>query len=147
MLETASEARQIAIQTMLNSTIGVSTRGCWIWQGKFTPNGYGKIEFKYAGRLRRFTVHTLSFEYYHGPRTPGMVVRHTCDVRPCWNFRHLKEGTHKQNHDDMVSRGRASWQNPLAQKPIIVRKHRMPPMISDPLARQVMENARTRRHA
>ena len=36
----------------------------------------------------------------------GNIVRHTCDNRRCINPKHLVLGTHKDNSQDMVQRGR-----------------------------------------
>ena len=36
----------------------------------------------------------------------GVVIRHTCDNPPCINPEHLLAGTHADNTDDMMQRGR-----------------------------------------
>lgn len=73
---------------------------CWEWPGRRTAKGYGRCGWE--------RVHRLSYERFVGPLTPGLVVRHTCDNPPCFNWRHLIEGTHAENVEDRMERGK-SW--------------------------------------
>lgn len=73
---------------------------CKIWTGQVNDDGYGRV--KYKGR--KVYVHRLEFYLHHGYWPP--VVRHTCDNPPCHEITHLVEGTHQQNMDDMVAKGR-----------------------------------------
>ena len=75
---------------------------CWPWEMSRNPQGYGKVK---AGQ-RDIRAHRLSYELHHGPVPAGMVVRHTCDNPPCCNPKHLLLGTHKDNTQDMIRRGR-----------------------------------------
>lgn len=83
-------------------------RGCWEWTGSKTvgdrrnPNGYGKIHTP-AGQT---TTHRYAWSLVHGPAPRGMIVCHHCDNPPCCNPAHLFLGTAKDNHDDMVRKGR-----------------------------------------
>lgn len=139
-----SPARKIAIGLMLAAKVAVNSQGCWIWQGELTRQGYGRISFWHDSKLRRFTVHRLSYGYYYGAAPVGLVIRHKCDERRCWNFRHLVEGTQKQNIGDMIERGRAPWQK---QKPVtsyVIRKYIKPPLPPNSLPQAVLENAARR---
>lgn len=78
---------------------------CWEWVGNRDALGYGRISVN----GRSSSAHRLSYEIHHGkPQKP--VIRHSCDNPGCVNPDHLIEGTHRDNVNDMISRGRA-WFN------------------------------------
>ncbi len=80
--------------------------GCWIWRGKRTPTGYGKI---YVHGRGWELVHRLAWERSRGRRVPfGMMVLHQCDVRDCYNPEHLCAGYHGQNMAERDWRGRTA---------------------------------------
>ena len=61
--------------------------------------------------------HRYVYIQAYGEPPEGMLIRHTCDNRACINLEHLIPGTHQDNMDDMISRGRArhpSMQGSLA---------------------------------
>jgi len=80
----------------------VTQLGCWDCGGTRNRFGYGVITF--GGKLRR--VHRLAYETWVGPIPEGQVVRHKCDNPPCINPEHLETGTHQDNMDDKMERGR-----------------------------------------
>jgi HNH endonuclease len=94
----------------------VSQRGpdeCWPWTGSKHTRGYGRYSL-YRGkrngasywRVLRATrvIYFLTTGY-----DPGFAeVLHTCDNPQCCNPKHLRAGTHRENMDDMVNRGRVA---------------------------------------
>jgi len=75
---------------------------CWIWQGGVNTSGYGIM--RAGGRSEG--AHRVSWEIHFGPIPDGLQCLHRCDVRNCVNPYHLFLGTHQDNMDDMVSKGR-----------------------------------------
>lgn len=75
---------------------------CWEWQASVNNIGYGFIR---DGKKMR-TAHRVSHELYIGEIPEGSVVCHSCDNPKCVNPDHLWTGSMKDNHTDMVSKGR-----------------------------------------
>ncbi len=82
-------------------------RECWVWTGRPTDRGYGRI------RLSRVTTgvpaltkkaHVVAYCLDAGigiDEIPeGKQVNHTCHNRPCVNPKHLYLGTHRENMRD-----------------------------------------------
>ena len=76
---------------------------CWLWTACTSWNGYGKIRID--GKDLR--AHRLMYELEVGPIPSDKIVRHTCDTPACVNPKHLLLGTHKENSQDQVERGRS----------------------------------------
>lgn len=64
--------------------------------------GYGFVNV--GGRVQ--LAHRYAWIQTHGPIPDGLFVLHRCDVRNCVNVEHLFLGTHQDNMDDMVAKGR-----------------------------------------
>lgn len=69
---------------------------------KPTNNGY--VYLTVGGK--KVYAHRRAYESAYGPIPDGLVVRHKCDNRRCINPEHLETGTHADNSQDMVERGR-----------------------------------------
>lgn len=77
---------------------------CWLWIGSGTPDGYGKFA-DWNGVLQG--SHRIAWRLRNLREIPAdQVVRHTCDVRRCVNPKHLLLGTHSDNTQDALTRGR-----------------------------------------
>lgn len=75
----------------------------WPWAGPVMQNtGYGVMYFANTSKL----AHRYSYERFVGPIPPGMVIRHVNDTPIDVNPNNLLVGTHQQNAQDMVDRGR-----------------------------------------
>lgn len=85
-----------------------SPDACWNWRGKTDKAGYGRFYFR--GRSS-FPAHRISWAVANGRMPlPGAYVCHRCDNPSCVNPTHLFEGSPKDNHVDMVRKGRASFE-------------------------------------
>lgn len=78
--------------------------GCWLWTSSLQTGGYGTVRIQGETWL----THRASWHVHRGPIPPGKHVLHACDVRPCCNPDHLFLGTPKDNHDDMLAKGRGA---------------------------------------
>lgn len=74
---------------------------CWPWLAGRSGAGYGK--FRLNGRT--VSAHRASYVLNKGTIPDGLLVRHTCDNKPCVNPNHLITGTPKDNARDAVERG------------------------------------------
>lgn len=63
--------------------------GCWVWQWRKTPKGYGQ----WRGRL----AHRKVYEDKLGPVADGLELDHLCRNRLCVNPAHLEPVTHATN--------------------------------------------------
>ena len=81
---------------------------CWEWQGATAGKGYGQFHYH-----KTQYAHVSSYLFFIGsiPKRRGkkkLFVCHSCDNPLCVNPKHLWLGTHQQNMDDMVNKGRQS---------------------------------------
>ena len=81
---------------------------CWNWTGAPNMWGYGQIRDMNGRYGKKKLAHRISWNIHNGPIPNGMLVLHTCDNPLCVNPNHLWLGTHKDNNDDMMKKGRHS---------------------------------------
>lgn len=81
---------------------------CWPY-ATLTRDTYGNVGYD-AGDIKWHGIgaHCLAYILTYGPYPNQMIIRHTCDNKPCCNPRHLVLGTHQDNMDDAASRHRMS---------------------------------------
>lgn len=76
--------------------------GCWLWGGTLNDSGYGIIMID--GSVQR--AHRVSYEVFKRERPGSKQVCHSCDNPRCINPDHLWLGTHNDNIQDAVKKGR-----------------------------------------
>lgn len=70
--------------------------------GKFS-HSYGQFKLQRENKL----AHRCSYEHFVGEIPEGLVVMHRCDNPVCVRPDHLSVGTHAENAQDMVQKGRS----------------------------------------
>ncbi len=80
---------------------------CIEWQGAVATSGYGAIRRDGVTQ----NIHRYTYIQAYGPLGPGIVVRHKCDNKLCYNLEHLEPGTQSDNIRDYVERGDYRNQN------------------------------------
>ena len=80
--------------------------GCWLWIGDRNEKGYGRI--KVNGKTQK--VHRIIYQLKYGNISSAILVCHKCDNPSCVNPDHLFSGSHKDNSDDKIKKGRGSDQ-------------------------------------
>ena len=90
------------LERLLKKIVIDHVTGCWEFQGGRNNIGYGMIR---DGKKMR-TTHRVSYEEHNSKIPNGLLVLHSCDNPICCNPKHLSVGTHQQNTDDMMRKGR-----------------------------------------
>jgi HNH endonuclease len=85
--------------------IQIRSDGCWIWTGKKSADGYGRIII----HQQFFYAHRVSYELHKGAIAPGLVLDHLCKNRICVNPNHLEPVTARENNTRVMRRAK-DWQ-------------------------------------
>ena len=81
--------------------------GCWSFSVAGDKDGYPQVTGSKHCRLAHITrANQLSYVIYKGAIPKGSLVCHTCDNPSCVNPEHLFLGTHQDNMDDKIKKGR-----------------------------------------
>lgn len=80
-------------------------KGCWIWTRYRDEDGYGHFNI----HRKDILAHRFSWMIHNSlPIPDGMLICHDCDNPPCVNPDHLFIGTHQDNRQDAVNKGRTA---------------------------------------
>jgi hypothetical protein len=80
---------------------------CWVWTAAKCSSGYGN--FYFGGRVVQ--AHRVALALFRGIDAGESLVCHHCDNPKCVNPDHLFLGTHQDNADDKMRKGRHTWAN------------------------------------
>lgn len=79
------------------------TESCWLFRFPLDKGGYGRIRFQGKNSA---ASHRVAWQLCNGPIPDGLWVLHKCDIPACCRPDHLFLGTHQDNVDDMMRKGR-----------------------------------------
>jgi len=102
-IELDEQERFTLQQKLLNRSKLNETNKCLEWQFGSGAKGYGTVYFK----KKTLIAHRASWIAFKGNIPDGLIVCHRCDNPPCINVDHLFLGTHSDNVDDMIEKGRS----------------------------------------
>lgn len=77
--------------------------GCWLWTASLSAGRYGEMNDRKRGHIK---AHRLSWELHNGSIPDGLEVCHKCDNTLCVRPDHLFLGSHDDNMQDMMRKGR-----------------------------------------
>lgn len=80
------------------------SEGCWEWPYSREGKGYGNV--KHQGKTCKVSHLVLALVGVPRPPYPNDQALHSCDIKSCFNPTHLRWGTHDDNVQDQLDRGR-----------------------------------------
>jgi hypothetical protein len=83
------------------------TRRCWLWTGPVGTGGYGNFQVRLMKHIYLIAgTHVIAWSLAHDDLPGGLQVMHSCDNRICVRPEHLALGTHQENINDKMQKGR-----------------------------------------
>lgn len=92
----------------IKSRCVILENGCWEWQARRNPKGYGLFQGKIT-EWKMVRAHRAAFIALNGPINPSVLVCHRCDNPPCCNPDHLFLSTNFGNYLDSCLKNRRSY--------------------------------------
>ena len=81
----------------------IDENGCWnCVSHSCDSGGYPKVSYK----NKMYKMNRFVYNFYYKDLNDGSCIMHSCDNPKCINPNHLKQGTHKDNMEDMVNKKR-----------------------------------------
>jgi hypothetical protein len=90
---------------LFNSYLFRVSNGCLIYTGGKVRDGYGWFNTP-SGFPKQ--AHRFAYLLANGKLDENLLVCHTCDNPACCEPGHLFQGTHQDNSDDCVNKGRGN---------------------------------------
>lgn len=75
---------------------------CLLWPYRCRKDGYGDVQHE----KKRWRVTRLTWFLVYGSLDETLFILHSCDNPPCFNPKHLFQGTQDDNMKDMDRKGR-----------------------------------------
>lgn len=80
---------------------------CWVWTAGCDGHGYGQIGFGPSQNRRQPLKRATHIAWLlETGELPNQLVLHHCDNPKCVRFSHLFLGSHRDNAEDMLRKGR-----------------------------------------
>ncbi len=85
-------------QKYVKARITINDEGCWIWNLRKLPAGYGVGSGINNGtQSGNMLAHRISYEAFKGAIPEGLTIDQLCRIKVCVNPDHLEAVTHKEN--------------------------------------------------